>query len=338
MNATTGDWLDACLTRLRDAKVTVFGDFCIDAYWTIDEDLTERSVETGKAVHRVREQRYALGGAGTIVNNLTALGVGQVRAVGLVGEDLFGRTMLDLFAAQRVDAAGMLHAQADWQTSVYAKPYIGDDEQHRLDFGTFNELSMASVNALADALDKAAARSDVVICNQQFVRGVTTPVMIERINALAARRRDTVFMVDARDRAALFRQVVYKMNGYEAARLAGRAGEPDQPIDPDVVREVGGRLFQQTGRTVFITRGPEGIVVVDAQGVTELPGVKVTGPVDPVGAGDSVLAALAAVLGSGGDAITAARLANLAASVTVRKLRTTGTASPEEIRAAAHHS
>ena len=67
-------------------------------------------------------------------------------------------------------------------------------------------------------------------------------------------------------------------------------------------------------------------------GVEVVPGVDVPAPVDPVGAGDTVTATLAAVLGSGGDCLVAARLANIAAAVTVAKVGVTGTASPTEIR------
>ena len=83
---------------------------------------------------------------------------------------------------------------------------------------------------------------------------------------------------------------------------------------------------------MFVTCGRDGLLVADESGVHAVAGVDVSAPVDPVGAGDTVVAALAGVLGCGGDAITAARLANLAAAVTVQKLGTTGTATPGEIR------
>ena len=78
------DWLRETLDAIPSARVTVFGDFCLDAYWLIDPDASELSVETGLPVRRVRQQRYSLGAAGNIVANLVALGVGHVRAVGLV--------------------------------------------------------------------------------------------------------------------------------------------------------------------------------------------------------------------------------------------------------------
>ena len=57
------------------------------------------------------------------------------------------------------------------------------------------------------------------------------------------------------------------------------------------------------------------------------------GPVDPVGAGDSLLAGIAAALAAGEAPLGAAELGNFAAAVTVQKLRVTGTASPPEILA-----
>ncbi|MCZ7544701.1 MAG: PfkB family carbohydrate kinase [Anaerolineae bacterium] len=69
------------------------------------------------------------------------------------------------------------------------------------------------------------------------------------------------------------------------------------------------------------------MLVVDAAGVTYAPGVPVEGPIDIVGAGDSAVAGLASALCAGATPVEAALVGNLAASVTVRQLGTTGTAS-----------
>ncbi|MGB2824043.1 MAG: PfkB family carbohydrate kinase, partial [Phycisphaerae bacterium] len=182
MNASSGgeeNWLEACLGAIPKARVTVFGDFCIDAYWQVDPDDSELSVETHLPVRRVRRQRYGLGGAGNMIANLVDLGVGQARAVGLVGDDLFGRQMLEMLAELSVDARGMLTSREGWQTQVYAKPCVGEEEQNRIDFGPFNTLTEAEAEALAAELDRAAAESDVVILNQQVPSGISTPGMIE---------------------------------------------------------------------------------------------------------------------------------------------------------------
>ena len=86
---------------------------------------------------------------------------------------------------------------------------------------------------------------------------------------------------------------------------------------------------------VFVTRGERGISVFDREGGHRLvPTRPAPGPADTVGAGDTVLAAVAAALAAGAEPEEAAFLGNCAAHVTVGKLGVTGTASPEEIREA----
>ena len=331
-------WLNQALAQIGRARVAVFGDFCLDAYWLIDPSEEERSVETGLPVRRVRAQRYSLGGAGNVVANLAALGAAKVFAVGLIGDDLFGRTMRELLDGLGADRVGMSSDQSDLATLVYAKPYVGDRELNRLDFGSFDVISPASIETLAQRLDAAASQVDAVMLNQQIPAGVSSPAMIERINAIIARHAHCRFLVDSRDRAELYRGAILKLNGHEAARLLGCPRRPEsieEQIPPAEVVDLARQLTRRTGQPVFVTRGENGIVAADGDAVHEVAGIRIDGPTDPVGAGDTVAATLAAALAGGCDIRTAARLANLAASVTVRKLQTTGTASPAEIRAAA---
>ena len=213
------NWLEACLKTIPRVRVTVFGDFCLDVYWMIDPGTEETSIETGRVVRRVRRQRYSLGGAGNIVANLADLGVGSIRTVGLVGQDLFAAHMLDLLRRSKVNCDGVLATQDDWQTQVYAKPYIEDVEQDRIDFGGFNVVADAAAEALIRELDRSAAVSDVVILNQQVSAGVSTPSMIERINQVVARHGECLFIVDSRHRAESYRGACLKLNAHEAARL-----------------------------------------------------------------------------------------------------------------------
>ena len=91
-------------------------------------------------------------------------------------------------------------------------------------------------------------------------------------------------------------------------------------------------LASQTRRPVFVTLGYKGMLVADAERIDRAPGVPVSGPVDPVGAGDSASAAIVAAMAAGAKALEAAHIANLAASITVQQIGTTGTASPAQIR------
>ncbi|HRU05961.1 MAG TPA: PfkB family carbohydrate kinase [Candidatus Brocadiia bacterium] len=326
------NWLEDCLRAIPRARVTVFGDFCLDAYWLIDQDLSEVSVETGLPVRRVRRQRYSLGGAGNVVANLAALGVGRVHAVGVVGADLFGLQLRQLLNDLNVVSDGLLTQEEEWHTLVYAKPCIGGVEQNRLDFGGFNHLSAATADRLAGALASAAASSDVVVLNQQVPGGVSTPEMIERINRVVAAQPDCRFIVDSRHRTEMYKGCMLKLNAHEAARVLGETRPREARVSARDARDFARRLYEERRLPVFITRGENGILVQDGCGVTQVPGIQILERVDTVGCGDTALSAIAASLASGAAPVTAAMLANIAASITARKLQTTGTATPEEIR------
>jgi rfaE bifunctional protein kinase chain/domain len=330
-------WLERALGQLSNSRVTVAGDFCLDAYWLIDSDESELSLETRLPVRRIRQQRYSPGGAGNVVANLSALGVREVRTVGAVGGDLFGEELVRRLTQLGADTSGLLKIGAPWQTSVYAKPYLGNAELNRMDFGAYNEFPEAQLDTIFSLLDQAAAASDVVILNQQLRSSFFTRDSIHRINDLIKRHATVVFVVDSRDWAGNFENAILKVNAHEAAKLVGKERPLQESISREdtigFARQLGGRI----SRPVFLTRGENGIVVVDGDQVIEIPGIQVLGKTDSVGAGDTVVAGIAAVLGGGGDVKTAAQLANLAASITVSKVMTTGTATPLELREAGAH-
>ena len=327
------NWLEAALARLPDARVAVFGDFCLDAYWLIDPDESEVAVETGLPIRHVREQRYSLGGAANVAANVADLGVAQVRAIAMVGDDVFGGLMRRMLHERGIDTSGLLDCQDDWQTMLYGKPHVRDEEQSRLDFGAFNVVRPRTADRLAQEVARAAEACAVVILNQQVPAGTSPDHVVELINDVIAAHPDCRFLVDSRHRAELYRGAWLKVNAHEAARMCGAPRELDERVPVADVRAHAARLFAQTGHPVFVTRGDRGILVADEDGTFEEPGIQILERIDPVGAGDTTVAAMAAVLASGGDARLAARLANVAASVTVRKLRITGTASPDELRA-----
>ena len=328
------NWLADALAAITRVRVGVFGDFCVDAYWDIDPDPCERSVETDLPVRRVRAQRYSLGGAGNVAASLVALGTGAVHAVGLAGRDVFGHQLLSMLRAIGANVDGMFDQQPDWQTLVYTKPLVNEIEENRIDFGGFNELADSTIHALTDGLARAASQCDVVVLNQQLPAGVSPPRMIERVNAVIAAHDRCRFIVDARDRPGLYAGAILKVNAHEAAALADQPRPLDEAIPVADVRALARSLCERNDQPVIVTCGERGIVAADGRDVHEIPGVALTGPIDPVGAGDTATAALAAALGAGLDTETAARLANLAASITVAKCRTTGTATPNELRQA----
>jgi rfaE bifunctional protein kinase chain/domain len=324
--------LDEILNGFGRLRIGVLGDFCIDAYWLLDQTQVERSLETGKSTKAICEQSYGLGGAGNVVSNLVALGVGEVAAFGVVGDDVFGREMLDLLRRLNVGTSGMLVQQKEWATAVYAKPYVDLEEQERFDFGRFNGVADETVDRLLACVEQHVAALDALIINQQLRRGIHSDYLIAGLQTLVDKHPDRIFLLDARDISDRYRGMVFKLNASEAARLCGEERVVNQAITVKELTGYAERISARTGKEVVITRSDRGIMAYDRHEVYQVPGILVTEPTDPVGAGDTTASAICASLAGGATMAEAIEIGNYAAGVTVRKLRTTGTATQKEIR------
>ncbi len=322
------------LTSIESVTVAVYGDFCLDAYWLLDPNGSEVSVETGLRGRAVAEHYYTLGGAANVAANLAALRPASIAAIGAIGDDIFGRELRRRLADRGVDTERLVVQDADFDTVTFAKPCLEGAEQNRVDFGFRNRRSVETDRMLLDGMRSAMETADVLIVNQQVPGSIPDDAFFAQADALFAAFPDTVVLLDTRHYGDRFMNVCLKTNDVEAAVLNGGQAAPGDVIALDDLRRCGSDLFKKFGRPVFITRGSRGIVTVDAGGVYEMPGIQLLGTLDPVGAGDTVTGAIALCLGAGVPPREAAAFANIAAAVTVQKLYRTGTASGEEILAA----
>jgi len=328
------DEISDALRRVHGVAVAVLGDFAVDAYWDLDVGPAERSVETGRAVQRVARQRYGLGGAGNVAANLTALGA-RVVPIARLGADPLGRELRSMLAALGLDLAFVREGPAGWQTVAYVKPHRDGVEQDRIDLGARNVLDEPARRDVIADLSSALETCGGVVVNQQCHGGPVDEGTLAGIDTLVPALTDRVFLVDSRDHAAACRAGLLKLNAHEALALLGRRRDPLHPVAADEAREAAERIAATREGPLFVTLGADGLLVATAGEVQRVPAVPARGPIDPVGAGDTVTAALGACLVAGCDPRLSGHVASLAAAVTVRKLSTTGTATPAEILAVA---
>ena len=327
------DRIEGILERLGRARVTVIGDFFLDQYWSIETELAEISVETGLPSNQVTSVRVSPGAAGTVVNNLASLGVGEIRVVGFAGDDGAGFELGRALESLGVDTTGLLTAP-DRLTPVYTKPMFRGQggpevEGERFDIKNRVETGRALESAIVAALDSASEAGGSIIALDQVQEadcGVVTGRVREHLSGLGRSRPELMILADSRCRIAHFENVMLKPNLSEA-----RAVFPGAGGIPDLLEQ----FFLRAGRPIFLTGGSAGINLYDGIGVSRVEAIKVPGPVDPVGAGDTVSASLGSALAVGASPLEAAQLAVLAASVTVQKIGMTGTATPREILDAA---
>ena len=325
------DELEKILNKISDLKIAIVGDFCLDSYWFIDESKSEISIETGQKTRPVCIQKYSLGGAGNVANNLSALGVRNIYAFGVVGVDPFATEMKKIMNTAGIYTDYLFTQDTDWYTHVYVKPYNNDDEKERIDFGNFNQLADVKADELLKKLSELIPAIDIIIINEQVLSGIHTSYFRRKIIKLIGDFPEKIFIADSRHYNDQYEGALRKMNDTEASILCGIKKDTTITISYEDVCCAAETLFKRFKKPLFITRGSSGSLVIDEKGIVEIPGLMILSRVDTVGAGDSYLAGVAAALAAGYDIKTAATLGSYVSGVTVQKLFQTGTATPEEI-------
>lgn len=323
--------LKKILEDISSVKIAVLGDFCLDAYWFIDESKSEISIETGHMTRPIRQQKYSLGGAGNVTNNLAAMGVKDVRAFGVIGSDPFGNEMVSIMKKTGINTTNLLIQEDEWSTHVYTKPYIADQEQNRIDFGNFNLLANETADRLIKRLSEEAGNVDLIIINQQVPSGIHTEYFRNKLVKVIADFPDKIFVTDSRNYNDFFTGSYRKMNDHEAVHLCGISKDPEEIVLYSEVFDAANTLFKRYKKPLFITRGSRGSLIVNEEGVSDIFGLMIISKIDSVGAGDSFLAGSASALAAGYSMNIAAEIGSFVAGVTIQKLFQTGTASPEEI-------
>jgi rfaE bifunctional protein kinase chain/domain len=325
--------LEQILAALPSRRVGIIGDFTLDAYWYADMARAELSREAPLYNRPVVRETYSPGGAANVAWNVASLAVGEAYALTLFGEDWRGEL---LRAILRREGVCLDHAllRPERITPCYAKVILTahtlQQEDARLDFFNPARPGAEAEAALLRSLEALAPRLDALIVNDQLAEGLITPRVHRALLDLAAARPEMAFVVDSRSRIDRFPGMVLKPNDLEAAHALFPAEVPGA-IPRDRLVEAARSWQEEGGRPIYITIGPEGCLVFSGGEVVHVPGVPLRQPVDPVGAGDTFISALAGCLAAGASPVEAGQVAVLASAVSVCKLHVTGTASPAEI-------
>lgn len=327
----TTELVEKVLATIPGRTVGVLGDLFLDRYLDIDAERNEPSVETGLTAYQVVRVRAYPGAAGTVINNLAALGVSRIDPIGYIGDDGEGHELRQALKRLPAVAERGIILAADRRTPTYTKPMLMEGgttrELNRLDIKNRTPTPDRVQDMIIDRLEEVWPQLDGLIVLDQVSEedcGVVTRRVREKLAELGDRDPGKFVLADSRERIELFRNVCVKPNEAEFAKMA----EPPQPIKVPIT----------SSRAVFVTEGEQGIRLLPA-GMTlsvthgrRIPGYPVSGPIDICGAGDSCSAGITVAMVSGLTHEQAAAFGNLVASITIQQIGVTGTASPAQVR------
>ncbi|MET0682151.1 MAG: D-glycero-beta-D-manno-heptose-7-phosphate kinase [Casimicrobiaceae bacterium] len=301
--------------RVGRTRILVAGDVMLDRYWF--GDVERISPEAPVPIVKIVRTDERPGGAANVARNAAALGT-RTTLLSVTGADEAGATLERLLAADRVETS--FHRDPALPTTVKMRVMARQQQLLRIDFETAPSHEVLATK-LAD-FDRLLAKADLLILSDYGKGGLAhIATMIER-----ARAEGKPVLVDPKgDDWERYRgATVITPNRGEFRQVVGRWRDAGEMTAKALA------LRAALGVTaLLITRSEEGMSLYTADGALDIPAVA-REVYDVSGAGDTVIAALGALLGAGADLPSAVRIANEAAGVVVGKLGT-AVATPDEL-------
>jgi len=295
--------------RLARARVLVVGDAMLDRYWFGAVDRI--SPEAPVPVVRVNREEERLGGAANVALNVKTLGA-QATLLTVVGDDEPARTLKKLLERQGVTA--LLGSDPQLYTIVKLRVIGRSQQLIRIDFE--NQPDHEVLAAMLDDYERALPEHDAVLFSDYGKGGLThIPRMIE-----LARAAGKPVLIDPKgsDYGRYAGATVITPNRAELAQVIGPWSSEAQLHERAQALRAEHRL-----EGLLLTRSEEGMSLFDAAGHAQVP-AQAREVFDVTGAGDTVIATLAAMLACGHSLREAMPVANRAGGIVVGKF---GTAS-----------
>lgn len=319
--------LAAQVARLADATVLCIGDIMLDRFVTGAVDRI--SPEAPIPVMRIQRETSMLGGAGNVVRNLVGLGT-RVHFLSLVGDDAAGREVADMLVGLP-GVTPALEVEPDRCTSIKVRYIAGSQQLLRADHEQTGDVSERRAKALEQIAADHLAECGALILSD-YGKGVLTAELTRRlIDMAAARGLPVVVDPKGRDYGRYRGASLVTPNRKELHEATGLPTDTDDEVVAAARALIGGCGIAG----VLATRSQDGMTLVTADAVHHLP-AEAREVFDVSGAGDTVVATVAAAIAAGVPLPEAAELSNVAAGIVVGKVGTAAVRADEVVEALHH--
>jgi len=313
------------VAQMKDRRIVILGDVMLDEF--VWGEVTRISPEAPVPVVDIKRESVHLGGAANVLANIVALG-SQACVVGVVGDDAAGqrlRTSLSETSSLQTDDYLLTDAARPSTTKTriiaHNQLVVRADREHRRPVNGNVEAR------IIETLKAVISRADAFVVSD-YDKGVVTPRILNEVLPLAYERVPVLIDPKLRNFADYRPASLITPNHHEALRMSNLEEDTDDGLHQAarIIRE------KLNCDAVLITRGDRGIMLLEGDNDPVFVPTAAREVYDVTGAGDTVIATLAAALAAGASVLEAASLANHAAGIVVGKVGT-ATASGEELLA-----
>jgi D-beta-D-heptose 7-phosphate kinase/D-beta-D-heptose 1-phosphate adenosyltransferase len=311
------------LSQARGCRVVVLGDVMLDEF--IWGDVTRISPEAPVPVVNIKRESTRLGGAANVLANITALGA-TASVVGVVGNDAAADKLREgLQQTGGLQTEDTLIADDNRPTTIKLRIIAHNQMVVRADREQRSHVNGRVEARIIDTAKQTLTNAQALIVSD-YDKGMITPRILSEVLPFAYGRIPVLVDPKIRNFNSYRPATLITPNHHEALRLANLEEDNDEMLyqAARVIRT------QLACDAVLITRGEQGMMLVEKDAPPVYVETAAREVFDVTGAGDTVIATMAAALAAGASMTEAAVLANHAAGIVVGKVGT-ATATAEEV-------
>lgn len=270
------------------------------------------SPEAPVPVVDISVEKYNLGGAGNVLNNLNSLGC-NTSIISLTGDD-DAREIMEKELTSNSYASYILIKDVTRRTTIKTRVIVSKHQLLRLDKEDKHYCSNEIADKIIEQYKKLLSQINLLIISD-YCKGVLSPYLVSQLIKISNEHQITS-IVDSKhkDLSKYKGATLIKPNKKEAALASGI-----NIINDETLKQACEIIAETTAcKTVVVTLSEDGIAIYHDSTLTKIP-TKAIEVFDVTGAGDTVIAALGIGLANGMDISTACNFANHAAAVVVAK-------------------
>lgn len=297
------------IANFSQINILVIGDLMLDHYITGRTDRT--SPEAPVPVVLMEEETFFAGGAANVARNLAAAGA-NIHCIGATGNDQPGSRLKNLLTHSRVDATA-IQQTPHFRTTVKTRIVSQGQQIVRLDSEQPWPARSEDIARLLTSAEQLIDNTNAIVISD-YGKGLLTPDLLHHI-ITKAREKNIPVVVDpkGRDYARYRGATAITPNNREAREASGI---PDS--DPDHLLKAARQISETVqSEMVVITCGADGIALLDHEDNLITIATSAREVYDVTGAGDTFVSWFTLSLAAGLSSEEAARLANIAAGISV---------------------
>ena len=293
--------------------VLVIGDVMLDRYFW--GDVERISPESPVPIVRVDKKTLTIGGAGNVARNLKGLNCKQV-LLGVKGDDSSGASLHEILEKEGI--RNELLPVENYPTTTKTRILSQNQQLLRLDEENSKEIPKKILNELLDCFDKALPEADVVIVSD-YGKGIFQFDVVQHIIKRCRSKKVPVFIDPKGHSWERYSGATCVTPNTAELNLIAPFPEGDEAIFENQANRV---IEKYDLDYMLVTRGPKGISLFQRGRPAKYIATHAREVYDVSGAGDTVIASLAAAFGCGLKMVEAATLANIAGGIVVGKVGT----------------